>query len=163
AAAAPASAAPGAAYRRRGGLPAAGRHPPRAGPPRAARAPRGSAPTLCPPAPSRPAAIPAPPPPPRRRPQVPRPRLRHRTSPRRKLMLMASEAAIFTGILFAGTSLWPLSNVPVDLVHPDARHLRGLLTCFTIALICQTSLSYNELYDWKISQNRAELPNRLLH
>jgi sugar transferase (PEP-CTERM system associated) len=91
------------------------------------------------------------------------PTLAEQIIPRRKLMLMASEAAIFTGILFAGTSLWPLANVPVDLLHPDSRMLRGLLTCFTIALICQTSLSYNELYDWKISQNRAELPNRLLH
>src|SRR5215475_6517042 len=91
------------------------------------------------------------------------PTLAEQIIPRRKLMLMASEAAIFTGILLAGTSLWPLANVPVDLAHPDGRVLRGMLTCFTIALICQTSLSYNELYDWKISQNRAELPNRLLH
>jgi hypothetical protein len=38
-----------------------------------------------------------------------------------------------------------------------------MLSCFTIAMLCQASLSYNDLYDWKVSQNRAELPNRLLH
>jgi sugar transferase (PEP-CTERM system associated) len=47
--------------------------------------------------------------------------------------------------------------------HPDVDLARGLLTSFTIAVICQASLSYNDLYDWKTSQNRSELPNRLLH
>ncbi len=91
------------------------------------------------------------------------PTLAEQIIPRRKLLLMATEAVIFTGILFLGTSLPPLSPAPVDLGRWNGDLLRGLLTCFTIALICQTSLSYNDLYDWKISQNRAELPNRLLH
>ena len=30
-------------------------------------------------------------------------------------------------------------------------------------MICQASLSYNDLYDWKVAQNRAELANRLVH
>lgn len=91
------------------------------------------------------------------------PTLAEQIIPRRKLMLMASETAIFTAVLFLGTSLWPLASNEVDLLVWNGGVLRGLLTCFTIALICQTSLSYNDLYDWKISQNRAELPNRLVH
>ena len=41
--------------------------------------------------------------------------------------------------------------------------MRGLASCLTIALLCQVSLSYNDLYDWRVSQNRAELTQRLLH
>jgi sugar transferase (PEP-CTERM system associated) len=83
--------------------------------------------------------------------------------PRRKLLLIASETVIFSGILFFGTSLWPLATTPVEFSPLDAETLKGLLSCFTIAMLCQASLSYNDLYDWKVSQNRAELPNRLLH
>jgi sugar transferase (PEP-CTERM system associated) len=78
------------------------------------------------------------------------PTLAEQIIPRRKLMLMASETAIFTAILFLGTSLPPLASTVIEL-RLDAPVLRGLLTSFTIALICQTSL------------NRRELPNRLLH
>lgn len=83
--------------------------------------------------------------------------------PRRKLMLMLSETALFMGILVIGTSLPPLTSRPYSFWQPDWELMRGLLTSFTIAVICQASLSYNDLYDWKTSQNRAELPNRLLH
>ncbi|GAB4160231.1 MAG: hypothetical protein Fur0037_27170 [Planctomycetota bacterium] len=90
------------------------------------------------------------------------PTLAEQIIPRRKLLLLVSECAIFTGVLFLGTSLPPLADRAVDLFGGEG-HLRGLLSCFSIALICQASLSYNDLYDWKVSQNRAELPNRLLH
>src|SRR5262249_18652729 len=82
---------------------------------------------------------------------------------RRKLLLMGSETVLFTGILFLGTGLWPLATRSLWTTpwSPDLVH--GLLTSFTIAVICQTSLSYNDLYDWRTAQNRAELPHRLLH
>lgn len=91
------------------------------------------------------------------------PTLSEQMIPRRKLLLMGAETILFTAILFFGSCVWPLASRPladVPLV-PDA--LRGALTSLTIAIICQTSLSYNDLYDWRTAQNRAELPNRLLH
>ncbi|MEC7582794.1 MAG: TIGR03013 family XrtA/PEP-CTERM system glycosyltransferase [Planctomycetota bacterium] len=90
------------------------------------------------------------------------PTLAEQMIPRRKLLLMGSETVLLTGILFVGSITWPLASQSLGTVAP-ADLLRGILTCFTIAIICQTSLSYNDLYDWRRAQNRAELPNRLLH
>jgi sugar transferase (PEP-CTERM system associated) len=90
------------------------------------------------------------------------PSLLEQIIPRRKLLLIASETVIFSMTLFLGTSLAPLASQGFALeLHGDT--LRGILSCFTIAILCQASLSYNDLYDWKVSQNRAELPNRLVH
>ncbi|MCC7062716.1 MAG: TIGR03013 family PEP-CTERM/XrtA system glycosyltransferase [Planctomycetes bacterium] len=83
--------------------------------------------------------------------------------PRRKLLLMLCETVIFTVVLLAGTSSPPLSTKSFLLFEPSLDLLHGLLSCFTIAVICQASLSYNDLYDWKTAQNRAELGNRLVH
>jgi len=83
--------------------------------------------------------------------------------PRRKLLLMLSETLLFTVVLMIGTSLPPLTSRSYAFWRPDWELVRGLLTSITIAVICQASLSYNDLYDWKMSQNRAELPNRLLN
>ena len=83
--------------------------------------------------------------------------------PRRKLLLMLCETALFMAVLLLGSSLPPLETRKFPFFHPGIDLLRGLLTSFTIAIICQASLSYNDLYDWKVSQNRRELPNRLLH
>lgn len=83
--------------------------------------------------------------------------------PRRKLMLMLSETLLFMAVLVIGTSLPPLTTRDYSFWRPDWELVRGLLTSFTVSVICQASLSYNDLYDWKTSQNRAELPNRLLH
>lgn len=91
------------------------------------------------------------------------PSLAEQIIPRRKLLLMVSETVILTGTLLVGTSAPPLSNKSFLLFEPSWELLRGLLSCLTIALICQASLSYNDLYDWKTAQNRAELPNRLVH
>lgn len=82
--------------------------------------------------------------------------------PRRKLLLMLCETALFMAVVLVGTSVPPLSTRQYPFFH-QPELVRGLLTSFTIAVICQASLSYNDLYDWKTSQNRAELPNRLLH
>lgn len=83
--------------------------------------------------------------------------------PRRKLLLMLSETLIFTLVLLVGSSAWPLSSRSFLLFEPSPELLHGVLSCFTIAVICQASLSYNDLYDWKTAQNRAELGNRLVH
>ncbi|MBM3962713.1 MAG: hypothetical protein FJ306_12550, partial [Planctomycetes bacterium] len=83
--------------------------------------------------------------------------------PRRKLLLILSETILFSAVVLIGTSLPPLTTRSYPFFAPNVDLLRGLLTSFTVAAICQTSLSYNDLYDWKSSQNRAELPNRLLH
>lgn len=92
------------------------------------------------------------------------PTLREQIIPRRKLMLISCECVIFTGMLFFGTSVAPLASNP-DFV-PDlqsADTLRFLFSCLTIAILSQACLSYNDLYDWRVSQNRGELKNRLLH
>jgi sugar transferase (PEP-CTERM system associated) len=91
------------------------------------------------------------------------PALAEQIIPRRKLLLMASECVLFMGVLLVGTSVPPLSTRHFLLLEPSTEWLRGLLTSFTIAVICQASLSYNDLYDWKTAQNRAELANRLVH
>lgn len=91
------------------------------------------------------------------------PSLAEQIIPRRKLLLMLCEAALFMGVLLVGTSVPPLTTRSFFLSQPSAELWRGLLTGLTIAVICQASLSYNDLYDWKTAQNRAELPNRLMH
>ena len=91
------------------------------------------------------------------------PRLREQIIPRRKMLLVASEAVIFTGILFAGTAFPPLATTPENALTWTWETFHFALSCLTIALLCQACISYNDLYDWKISQNRGELGNRLLH
>jgi sugar transferase (PEP-CTERM system associated) len=91
------------------------------------------------------------------------PTLADQIIPLRKLLLMLCETAIFTLVLLVGTSAPPLSSQSFLLFEPSAALLRGLLTCLTIAVLCQASMSYCDLYDWKTAQNRAELGNRLLH
>ena len=91
------------------------------------------------------------------------PTLREQIIPRRKLMLIASEAVIFTAVLFLGTTHRPLSTLDFTLDFETWKSWQFLLSCLTIAILCQACLSYNDLYDWKVSQNRGELGNRLLH
>jgi len=80
--------------------------------------------------------------------------------PKRKLLLIASETLLLSTVLFLGTTLPPLGDY--EFAH-QPELLRLVLSCVTIAVLCQASLSYNDLYDWNLSQNRSELPNRLLH
>lgn len=82
--------------------------------------------------------------------------------PKRKLMLVASETLLLTLGLMLGTSLPGIATMPFEGIDSEA-FVRGLLTSLTIAILCQVSLSYNDLYDWRISRNRLDLPNRLLH
>ena len=73
------------------------------------------------------------------------PTLAQQIIPRRKLLLIASETLILTAILFLGTSLPPLSS-RTFVLHPFEHDcLRGILSCLTIAVLCQASLSYNDL------------------
>jgi sugar transferase (PEP-CTERM system associated) len=102
----------------------------------------------------------------RRHPSLPSssmPTLAEQIIPRRKLLLMLCETAIFTAVLLVGTSVPPLTSRSFELLRPSMDLLQGLLSCFTVAVICQAALSYNDLYDWKTAQNRAELGNRLVH
>ncbi len=82
--------------------------------------------------------------------------------PRRKLLLIASEGILLMLVVFLGTSLPFLATQHVSEANPH-EILKGLLSAFTVAVLCQVSLSYNDLYDWRVSQNRLDLPNRLLH
>ncbi len=93
---------------------------------------------------------------------LPMPTLTEQIIPRRKLLLMLSETVLITAILLVGTSIEPLTTRSFELLEPSRDLLRGVLTCLTIAVISQAALSYSDLYDWKTSQNRAELGNRLV-
>ena len=83
--------------------------------------------------------------------------------PRRKLLLLLSENLLFVGVILVGTSAPPLSSQSFFLFEPSVDLLRGVVTSFAIAIFCQAALSYNDLYDWKVAQNRADLANRLVH
>ncbi|MCC6784620.1 MAG: TIGR03013 family PEP-CTERM/XrtA system glycosyltransferase [Planctomycetes bacterium] len=91
------------------------------------------------------------------------PKLSEQIIPRRKLLLMLSETVILTAIVFLGSSLPPLRSAPFDLFAGGERFWAGLATALALSAICQMSLSYSDLYDWRVAQNRAELPHRLLH
>jgi sugar transferase (PEP-CTERM system associated) len=81
--------------------------------------------------------------------------------PRRKLLLIASEGLLLTIVVLLGTSLPGLATH--SIFEASAEDFgRGLLSAFLIAVLCQINLSYNDLYDWRVSRNRADLPTRLL-
>ncbi len=82
--------------------------------------------------------------------------------PKRKLLLILSEGFLLTAVVFFGTSLPGLATRPLAQATPD-QWVKGLLSALTVAVLAQVSLSYNDLYDWRVSQNRQDLPNRLLH
>ena len=92
----------------------------------------------------------------------PMPTLAEQIFPRRKLLLIASESVILTALLFAGTNLPPF-GVPNGIFGNVEELLRTIASCAVVAAASQIALSYNDLYDWRVSQNRAELPNRLVY
>lgn len=92
----------------------------------------------------------------------PMPTLAEQIFPRRKLLLIASESVLLTGLLFAGTNLPPF-GVLNGLLDDPQELLRTVASCAIVAAAAQIALSYNDLYDWRVSQNRAELPNRLVY
>ena len=83
--------------------------------------------------------------------------------PRRKMLLLLSENVLFAMVIMVGTSAPPLSSRSFLLFEPSLDLLRGFATSVAIAVFCQAALSYNDLYDWKVAQNRADLANRLVH
>lgn len=93
---------------------------------------------------------------------LPMPALAEQIIPRRKLLLMLSETLLFMAVVMVGSSAPPLSTRSFLLLVPSAELVRGLASCLTIAVICQASMSYNDLYDWRTAQNRANLVNRLV-
>ena len=80
--------------------------------------------------------------------------------PLRKLLLVVSETVLLTAGLMVGTSLPGFAVRPFEGAT-GADFWRGILSALTIAVLCQVSISYNDLYDWRISRNRLDLPNRL--
>ncbi len=91
------------------------------------------------------------------------PTLTEQIIPRRKLLLITSETLILSAILLIGTSFSPFASGISEINPHEPGFWRTLLSCLTIAILCQACLSYNDLYDWKVSQHRRELPNRLMH
>jgi hypothetical protein len=91
------------------------------------------------------------------------PTLREQIIPRRKLLLLGSETLIITLVWLLGNTVpWLATTGPG--FAPELPEFWWLtLRCGIIALLFQASMSYNDLYDWKIAQNRGELPDRLLH
>lgn len=82
--------------------------------------------------------------------------------PKRKLLLVASEGSLLVATILLGTSMPGLATARVWDASWENLY-RGLLSALTVAVLCQVSLSYNDLYDWRVSRNRLDLPNRLLN
>ncbi len=82
--------------------------------------------------------------------------------PKRRLLLLGSEALLLMTTMFLGASIPGISTRSLGDSTP-VQVWRGVLSAFLIALLAQISLSFNDLYDWRVSQNRLDLPNRLLH
>ena len=75
------------------------------------------------------------------------PTLREQIIPRRKLMLIASEAVIFTGVLFVGTAYRPLATVDFTLDFETWKSWQFLLSCVTIAILWQAEWELAALGD----------------
>ncbi len=91
------------------------------------------------------------------------PTLREQIIPRRKFLLLLSENLLIAGTHFLGNTLPILDPKGVDFGLGDPASLWLAARCVLLAVLYQVSLSYNDLYDWKVAQNRSELTNRLLH
>jgi sugar transferase (PEP-CTERM system associated) len=94
--------------------------------------------------------------------------LRHNL-PLRKLLLVSSETVILSVIIFAGlsASLWGDDQVALDLIWHDGldqthARWRCLLSSITVALLTQIAISFNELYDFRISASRFDRASRFV-
>lgn len=90
--------------------------------------------------------------------------------PVRKLVLIASELALLTSVIFLGVSshLWLKTDPATDhrlalegLSIPDARW-RCLISAFMVSVLAQIAIGFNELYDFRISSSRFERASRFL-
>ena len=89
--------------------------------------------------------------------------------PIRKALLVISETLILSVVIFAGLSahLWRLEPEALEIVwrqglSPNDALWRCLLSAITVALLVQVSISFNELYDFRISSSRFERASRFV-
>lgn len=78
----------------------------------------------------------------------------------RKLLLVVSETLILTISVFVGTSWDRLLDGEIQIGSPLFWQI--LLSSFLVGLLCQVSMVFNELYDWRISTNRSERTSKML-
>jgi sugar transferase (PEP-CTERM system associated) len=89
--------------------------------------------------------------------------------PIRKALLVISETLILSVVIFAGLSsdLWAQEQNTLELVlrhglSPQDALWRALLSSITVALLVQVSISFNELYDFRVSSSRFDRASRFV-
>lgn len=89
--------------------------------------------------------------------------------PLRKALLVISETLILSLVIFAGLSsdLWRQTPEALELVlyhglSPTDAKWRALLSSVTVALLVQMAISFNELYDFRISSSRFDRASRFI-
>ncbi len=97
--------------------------------------------------------------------------------PKRKALLLFSETAILFTWLYGASwwlfkEAWLRGDLAVRHLLPNrtsfpppwSSEFLGLaVSAFAVTVLCQVALSYNDLYDWKLSANRRELPQRMIN
>jgi len=97
--------------------------------------------------------------------------------PKRKALLVASETALLFLWLHVSTwwafrRAWLLGEPDVASLLPeqpafpppwDPAFVRIALSALAVTGLCQLCLGFNDLYDWKLSGNRRELPQRMIY
>ena len=89
--------------------------------------------------------------------------------PIRKALLVISETLLLSAVLFVGLSahLWRKDPTALELVlwqglSPNDALWRSLLSAITVALLVQVAISFNELYDFRISSSRFDRASRFV-
>jgi hypothetical protein len=90
------------------------------------------------------------------------PHVLRQSLPLRKVLLVASETVILSIVIFAGlsASLWGNDPIAMDLIWHDGlspldARWRCLLSSITVALLTQVAISFNELYDFRVSASSS--------
>ncbi|MEM7310553.1 MAG: TIGR03013 family XrtA/PEP-CTERM system glycosyltransferase [Planctomycetota bacterium] len=90
--------------------------------------------------------------------------------PVRKALLIGSELALLTILVFLGMSshLWwdindeTLHRIAVDGLSTPAARWRCLISAFMVAVAALVTIGFNELYDFRISSSRYDRASRFL-
>ncbi len=89
--------------------------------------------------------------------------------PLRRALLILSETVLLTIVLAAAMTshLWdPTRAVVVDLAHqsmaPDTAMTRCIFSAFLLSIVAQVAISFNELYDFRVSSSRYERASRFV-
>ncbi|MDF1798014.1 MAG: TIGR03013 family PEP-CTERM/XrtA system glycosyltransferase [Planctomycetota bacterium] len=89
--------------------------------------------------------------------------------PLRKLLLVSSETLILSVVVFLGLSSHLFNNDPASLelilrnqLNPDQALWRCGISAVTVALLVQVAISFNELYDFRISGSRFDRASRFI-